>query len=99
MKNLLTASAVVELGAGAGLLWVPSTIATLLIGAPVEGSAALTVARVGGAALLALAIACWRARGDAQSSAARGVVAAMFIYDVAAAAVLGYAGVGLDLHG
>jgi len=70
-----------------------------MVGAPLEAPAALTVARVGGAGLLALGVACWLARGDTQSRAARGLVAAMLLYDVAAVAVLASAGIGLGLHG
>ena len=70
----------------------------LLLGAPLETPVALTVARVGGAGLLALGIACWLARGDTQSRAATGLVVAMLLYDVAAVAVLAFAGIGLGLH-
>ncbi len=59
----------------------------------------MTVARVGGAGLLALGVACWFARGDTQSRAARGLVAAMLLYDVAAAGVLAFAGIGFGLQG
>jgi hypothetical protein len=59
----------------------------------------LTVARVGGAGLLALGVAGWLARGDTQSRAARGLVAAMLLYDVAAIAILAFAGVGFGTQG
>lgn len=61
-----------------------------------EAPAALAVARVGGAALLALGVACWLARGDTKSRAARGLVAAMVIYNVGVAIVLGTAGIRLS---
>ena len=79
MKALQTATAVIELGAGFALLCFPSITVELLVGAPLETPAALTVARVGGAGLLALGVACWLARGDTQSRAARGLVAAMLL--------------------
>ena len=81
------------------LLGWPSATVALLVGAPLEAPAALTVARVGGAGLLALGVACWIARGDTRSHAARGLVAAMALYDVATAAVLAFAGIGFGLHG
>ena len=89
----------IELGAGLALLVWPSATVTLLVGVPLEAPAPLTVARVGGAGLLALGVACWFARGDAQSRAARGLVAAILLYDVAAVAVLAFAGIGFGVHG
>jgi hypothetical protein len=100
MKTLHTVTAVIELGAGLALLCCPSaTVALLIGGAPLEAPAALTVARVSGAGLLALGVACWLARGDVLSRAARGLVAAMLLYDVAVVAVLTFASLGFGLHG
>ena len=99
MKALPIVTAVIEVGAGMALMSFPSAAAMLLLGTPLETSAALTVARVAGAGLLALGVACWFARSDMQSHAAIGLVAAMFLYNAAAAAVLAYAGIWLGLHG
>jgi hypothetical protein len=99
MTILQIASAIVELGAGLALLCCPSAAATLLIGASLEGPAALTVARVCGMALLTLGVACGLARGDTQSRAARGLITAMLIYDVGVAALLAFAALGMQLHG
>jgi hypothetical protein len=100
MKTLHTVTALIELGAGLALPCCPSVTVTLLVGgAPLHAPAALTVARVGGAGLLALGVACWLARGDTQSRAARGLVAAILLYDVAAVAVLAFAGIGFGVHG
>src|SRR5271169_1615340 len=99
MKTLQTVTAVIELGAGLALLCFPSTTVALLLGSPLDTPTALTVARVGGAGLLSLGVACWLARGDTQSRATRGLVAAMLLYDVAAVAILAFAGIGFGLHG
>jgi multisubunit Na+/H+ antiporter MnhG subunit len=99
MKALPIVTAVIEVGAGLALLGFPSAVAIVLLGTPLETSAALTVARVGGAGLLALGVACWFARSDMQSHAAIGLVAAMLLYNAAAVAVLAYAGIWLGLHG
>src|ERR1039458_8973894 len=90
---LYTATAVIEAGAGLALLCFPSVTVSLLLGAPLETPAALTVARVGGAALLTLGVAFWLARGDTQSRAARGLVAAMVLYNLGVAIILGAAGI------
>ena len=71
----------------------------MLLGAPLEAAAALTVARVAGAALVALGVACWFASSDAHSRAARGVVSAMVIYNLGAALVLGGSGIQSERAG
>jgi hypothetical protein len=92
-STLYTTTAVIELGAGLALLGCPSVTVMLLAGAPLETSAALTAARVAGAALLTLGVACWLARDDTQSRAARGLVAAMVLYNIGVAVILGVAGI------
>lgn len=99
MKTLLTATAVIEGGASLALLCVPSTIASLLIGAPLIEPAASIVARVGGAGLLALTIACWIARRDAMSLATKGLVGAMLSYNGAVVFILVLAYLDLNLYG
>ena len=99
MKTLQAVTAVIELGAGLALLCFPSTTVVLLLGSRLDTLTALTVARVGGAGLLSLGVACWLARGDSQSRAARGLTAAMLLYNVAAVAILAFAGIGFELRG
>ena len=96
---LHTVSAVIELGAGLGLLCFPALSVMLLAGEPLAGAAAVLVTRIGGAGLTTLGIACWMARGDAESPASRGLVAAMLFYNVAAAGLLAYGGLGAGLRG
>ena len=74
------------------LLSVPSAAAKLLLGAPLDAADAFTIARLGGAGLLTLGVAFWLARGDSQSRAARGLVAAVVIYNLGAVIILGAAG-------
>lgn len=99
MKSLLTVTAVVEVGAGLALLMIPTATVVLLAGAQLETPAALTVARVCGAGLLALGVACSVARDDWQTRAARGLVAAMLVYNVNAVAALAYAGIENGVFG
>lgn len=98
-KALHTVTAVIEIGAGLALLCFPSVTVTLLVGSPLETSSAQTVARVGGAGLLALGVACWLARiRHAKRSRERGLVAAMLLYAAAPVAVLAFAGLGFGLR-
>jgi hypothetical protein len=98
MKHLLTVTAVIEVAAGLALLVAPAVVVQLLLGADISG-AAIPLARVAGTALLALGVACWLARGDAQSRAARGLVAAMLLYNLGAVVVLGSTGIGSQAAG
>ena len=99
MKTLLTVTAIIEAGAGLALLGVPSMTASLLLGTPLDSPTATSIARVGGAAILALAIVCWLARRDAHSLPSRGLIAAMMFYNFAIAVVLAFAGLSDGLHG
>ena len=99
MKRLLKLTAIIEAATGLGLMAVPSVVARLLLGSPLDTSAAVMLGRIAGAALLALGVACWLARDDTQSRAARGLVVAILIYNIAATAVLAFAGIALGLHG
>jgi hypothetical protein len=93
MKHLLTATAALEVGAGLALLTAPA----LVFGPAIATPTGSTVARVAGAALLAIAVACWLARHDGQSHAARGIVGGLVIYNAVVVAVLVYAGTALGL--
>jgi hypothetical protein len=92
VNALYTTTAAIEAGAGLALLCLPSAAVDLLLGAPLEAPDALTVARVGGAGLLTLGVACWLARNDTQSRAARGLVTAMLVYNIGVALILAAAG-------
>jgi len=99
MKNLLVVNAMIEAATGLTLLGLPSLVVSLLLGASFDSPSALVVARVAGAALLSLGVACWLARNDEKSRATVGVVTAMLLYNIAAVSVLTYAGLGVRLSG
>ena len=99
MSRLLKLTAIIETATGLGLMAVPSVVVRLLLGSPLDTSAAVMLGRVAGAALLALGVACWLARDDTQSRATRGLVVAMLMYNIPATAALAFAGIGLGLHG
>lgn len=99
MKVLLVVTAASEAATGLALLLLPSMVVSLLLGATLDTPSGSVVARVAGAALLALGTACWLARNDQQSGAAKGLVAALLLYNAATIAVLVYAAYGLALSG
>ena len=94
IKKLLTITAVIEAVTGLGLLAAPAVLAQLLLGGTLDTPAALTVARVGGAALLAISVACWSSRENG-----RALVAAMLLYNVVVVGLLVYAALALALSG
>jgi hypothetical protein len=98
-KSLFVVTAVTEVGIGLALMVSPALPVLILIGAPFDTPADLVVGRVAGAALLALGLACCRARAEEHSRAATGIVSAILLYNVAVAGVLAYAGIGLRLFG
>jgi len=89
--------AAAETAVGLGLIAAPSFGVQLLLGAPLDTPVAITVARVTGIAMLALGVACWMAREDTHSLAARGLLSAMLIYNGGVGALLAYAGLGAGL--
>ena len=98
MKLLLMVTAVFEGATGIAMLVAPSIAVSMLLGAELDTPAGLVVGRIAGAALTALAIACWNARNGDHHGIAAGVVAGMFAYNLAAALIVTYAGVGLGLQ-
>src|SRR6266403_2149631 len=98
MSRLFKLTAFIEAATGLALIALPAIVVRLLLGAEISG-ASIPLGRVAGAALLALGVACWLARDDRQSRAARGLVVAMLMYNIVATAVLAFAGIGLRLYG
>src|ERR1044072_2558055 len=98
MKLLLIIAAVIEAVAGLVLLVIPAVAVSALLGAALDTAAGLVAGRIAGAALIALAIACWQARNGERGNSGRGVVEALFLHNCAAAMVLVYAGIRLDLR-
>ena len=99
VSNLLIVTALAEAAVGMTLLMSPSLVIALLLGAPLDGPAAIVVARIAGAALLSLGCACWLARTDGPNRAVFGLVGAMLLYNSVAVAVLASAGAGARLVG
>lgn len=98
-KPLLSVTALLEAGIGVALLAAPGVPVGLLFGTALDSPAAATVGRIAGGALLSLGVACWLARNDGRSPGTKGLIAAMLLYNVATAALLGYAGAVTGLVG
>jgi hypothetical protein len=96
---LLIATAFGEGGIGLLLLvWPPIPLA-LLLGVDHASPEVSFFARIAGAALLALGVACWLGRSVEHSAAQQGLLSGILIYDVAAAVILGYTGLFMSLAG
>src|SRR3954452_11044754 len=75
-----------EGGAGLALVVAPALVIRLVLGlSDIETSVVL--GRLAGAALLSLGAACWWARHDGGSAAARGLVSGLLIYNAAGVAL------------
>ena len=83
MNHLLTLTAIIEAAAGSALLAAPRVAVRLLLG------------RLTGTALFALGVACWLTRHDIRGCAARRMISAMVLYNLAAVVILGVAGTQL----
>ena len=99
MKLLFLITALAEGATGLALLAVPASVVALLLGAPIETPAAITVARLAGVALLSLGIICGLASRKSLGDAAYGLVIGLLTYNVLAAAVLFYARTAAGLTG
>ena len=80
------------------LLW-PAVPLALLLGVQEAAPETLLLARVAGTALVAVGVTSGMARGNGGGPALRAVLTGILFYDVAVAAVLAYAGLGLHLAG
>jgi hypothetical protein len=96
---LLIVTALAEAGTGLLLLVWPSVLFALLLGVDQATPETICCARIAGAALLAIGVACWIGRSDAHTSTQLGLLIGVLIYDVAAAVILAYTGLFVNLVG
>jgi hypothetical protein len=99
MKSLLATTAAMEAATGVVLVIAPSGAVLALLGSPLDSAAGPVIGRVLGAALLSLGTACWVARDESKGRAARGLVAAMLVYNVAIVSLLILARIGPGISG
>jgi hypothetical protein len=96
---LLIATAFGEGGVGLLLLVSPSVPLALLLCVDQASPDVAFFARLCGAALLALGLACWLGRNDHGRPAQQGLLLGVLSYDLAAAGILTYTGWFLGLVG
>jgi len=87
MKRFFVVTAVMEAGAGLGLLIAPAPVLRLLFGAA-DIQTGVALARVAGAALVSLGAAAWWARDDHDSPASRALASGLLIYNTAIVALV-----------
>jgi hypothetical protein len=98
-RYFLLATALAEGGIGLLLLVWPPVPMALLLGVEQTSPQESLIARITGAALLALGVICWPGRKDPARSAHKGLFLGVLIYDLLAAGILAYAGWFLGLVG
>jgi len=98
LRLLLTISGALEALVGVLALISPAPLVSLLLGAPTD-SLVTVLARLFGAGVFALGLACLKARNDAGSPAGLAVSIGITSYNVLAAVVLIWAAAGLSLGG
>ncbi|MEI6265261.1 MAG: hypothetical protein WCP74_09140 [Sphingobacteriia bacterium] len=96
MKSLLTVTALLEGCTGLALAFVPSLVASKLLGTSFTDQSAMIIARLAGAALITIAIACWFSRTNPQSTT---MVKAMLAYNIFSIVLLSYTALGEKIAG
>ena len=98
LRLLLTLSGSLEILAGLSALITPAPVVSLMLGSPLD-SIGVVLARLFGAGVFALGLACLKARDDVRSPAGLAVSVGITAYNVLAAVVLLWAAAGLSLGG
>jgi hypothetical protein len=98
-RKLFTATALIEVAAGLPMVSLPALAIWLLLGVREPSPEALIASRIGGAGVLAIAVACWFGRDDRGSSSQQGLLWAVLVYNVGAFTVLAFSGSMLRMAG
>jgi hypothetical protein len=98
LRLLLLLAGGLEIPAGLGALIIPAPMVSVLFGVPMDPIASV-LARLFGAGVFALGLACLKARHDVGSPAGVAVSIGITTYNVLAAVVLSWAAAELGLGG
>lgn len=97
--HLLIVTAFGEAATGLSLLAIPGIPLWLLIGVEQASPETTFVARVAGAALLAIGVGCWLGRSDQLGPAQDELLVGVLVYSAIVAGLLVYAGLFMSLVG
>jgi hypothetical protein len=95
-KKFLIVTSFLEGSTGLVLMSAPSFVVNLLLGSPLADPIGEIIAKVGGVAVVSLALACWFSR---KSESINGLVIALLFYNLASIVLLTYAGLYENLNG
>jgi hypothetical protein len=84
---------------GLALLLLPRGPLALLLGLDQASPEVSISARIAGAGLIAIGVACWIGRSDQMGPSQIGLLSGVLAYDAAAAAILAYTGLFVNLVG
>jgi hypothetical protein len=98
-KLFLLVFSFTEIATGLGLLVLPDIVFAILLGLKSASVEAIFIARIAGAALVAIGVASWMAKSDAVNPTQFGLLAGILIYNTTASILLAYAGVFLKFNG
>ena len=98
LKLLLTLSGGLEALTGVLALIVPALVVSVLLGGQADANG-LVLARLLGAGIFGLGLACLKARDDVRSEAGLAITYAITLYNVLATVLLVWAVAGLGLGG
>jgi hypothetical protein len=96
MKSLLTITSLLEGLTGLALAILPSFFVSLLLGTSLTDPSAILIARLAGAALITIALACWLSRSETQSPV---MVKVMIAYNIFSISLLLYAALFESISG
>jgi hypothetical protein len=80
-RSLFTVTAILEGLTGILLLLQPVFVVNLLLGSEISTNIEVTISRIAGSGILSLGIACWLARNDENTSAAKALTGGMLVYN------------------
>ena len=99
VRLLLRLTSVAEGPVGVAFLLAPDLPTRILFGQALDGTLPELIARIGGTAIIALSLACWRAGEDSEGRAAAGLLLSLLFYNAIVAALFAYSRFALHLSG